>query len=98
MIPLLSSQIPATTAKWKAVAYLELERFKDHLGNLVNGDLIFLVHRQDDRLHLIVFPHHPEEQLGQIQGVDKLAQGLSGAPDLERLPRLLSNVSLVDKS
>ena len=80
--------------------YLSLEvRCLEHqLSNITDGDLILLVDRQDDGINLLVLPHHPDEELGQVQGVDELAEGLASAPDLKVLALLAGNVGLMDQS
>ena len=46
----------------------------------------------------VVLAHDPDGELGQVPGVDELAQGGAAAPDREVLALLLGQVALVDQA
>ena len=46
----------------------------------------------------MVLAHGPNDELGQVAGVDELPEGLPGAPDGEVRAVLLGQVALVDQA
>ena len=61
--------------EWNGISYLslEVEGLEDHAADGLDADLVGLVHRQDNGFDLLVIPDYPNEQLGQIQGINKLS-------------------------
>lgn len=49
------------------------------VGDVLDGDLVGLTNTEDDGVDLLVAPEHPNKELGQISGVNELAQRLAGA-------------------
>ena len=81
-----------------------LESVDDRICNLPDTEFVLLVHyrrsldgisaiklnrtREDDRFDAVVFTELPDEEFGEVAGVDELAQGGSITHDLEWCPIL----------
>lgn len=76
------------------VTHLEVHGLGDHLGDVADGDLLLLAHRQDDRVDTGIVAEGPHGQRREVARVDELPQGLPAAPDREVGARLLRQVAL----
>ena len=54
---------------------LELKGLEDHLSHLLDAHLVGLVCGEDDGIHLLILPQHPDKQSGQVKAVDELPKG-----------------------
>jgi hypothetical protein len=77
---------------------LKVVGVEDHPADGLDADLVLLVDRENDGLDLLVLARRPDEELGQIERVDELTEGLPRSPDFKGLALLFSQVRLVYKS
>jgi len=77
---------------------LEVHGLGNGQSNGLDGDLGGLIDGEGDGIGGVVVAHHPDGQFGQIEGVDELAEGSSGAPNGEGGVVLLGQVALVDEA
>lgn len=70
----------------------------DGLGGFFDGDFVLLGDGENDWLWLIVRSHDPQEETGEIDGVDELSSSFASSPDGEGLVLLGADVELVDEA
>jgi len=81
----------------EAIFALESDGFDDRVRHLFDAHLFVFTHGQDDRFNIVVLPQHPNEQLGEIVGIDELPEGLARTGDDEGCIIFLGQETFVDK-
>lgn len=67
-------------------------------SNSLDGNLGGLIDGKGDWVGGVIFAHHPDSQLGQIEGVNELTEGSAGAPNGEGGVILLCQVAFMDEA
>lgn len=74
-------KLPISLCRIPLVLSLEPDGFHDGIGNLLDRNFLFFADGEDDRFDFGVFAEGPDEEFGEVAGVDELAEGGAGAHD-----------------